>query len=278
MSIQLSCCIPKNAYQRQNRTSKKIDLFQSYDVNTLGQLIDHCEEIILAPNEILFKESSHETAMYLILLGEVEIYKGPKQIALIGEMSLLESKERSASAKAVKSSTLLQINKGQFDTYLATEQEALLPMMRTLSGRIRVDLANMMDEMRKLSMFTHDIKNNLSPLSMTEGMLEEMIAVFRGKEGEKPREGLEDMEDCFDALSTVRDNLMTLIEASLNHVKRVKVPYIKTKQDILPIIRETVKGISTHKYMVGKKSIFNPRATTSVQVSTRLILRECSRI
>ncbi|MDP7557152.1 MAG: hypothetical protein QF687_04635 [Nitrospinaceae bacterium] len=151
-------------------------------------------------------------------------------------------------------------------------------MMRTHSGRIRVDLANMMDEMRKLSMFTHDIKNNLSPLSMTEGMLEEMIAVFRGKEGEKPREGLEDMEDCFDALSTVRDNLMTLIEASLNHVKRVKVPYIKTKQDILPIIRETVKGISTHKYMVGKKSIFNPRATTSVQVSTRLILRECSRI
>jgi len=137
----LSCRTLKYAYQLKIELLKKIDLFQSYDVNTLGQLIDHCEEIILAPNEILFKEDSLETAMYLILLGEVEIYKGPKQMALI--------------------------------------------------------------------------------------------------------------------------------EASLNHVKGVKVPYIKTKQDILPIIRETVKGISTHKYMVGKKLIFNPRATTSVQVSTR---------
>ncbi len=170
---------------------RKTDLFQSYDSNTLEQLINHCEEIVLAPNEVLFKEGSLETAMYLVLLGEIEIYKGPKQVALLGEgqylgeMSILESKERSASARAVKNSTLLQINKNQFDTYLATEPEALLSMMRTLSSRIRVDLANMMEEMRKLSMFTHDIKNNLSPLSMTEGMLEEMIEVFRGKDGEK---------------------------------------------------------------------------------------------
>ncbi len=61
------------------------------------------------------------------------------------------------------------------------------------------------------------------------------------------------MEDYFEALSTVRENLVTLIEASLNHVKRIKVPYTKTEQDILPIIHETVKGISTHKYLAGKK-------------------------
>ena len=35
--------------------------------------------------------------------------------------------------------------------------------MRILSGHIRTDLNNMMQEMRKLIIFTHGIKNNLTP-------------------------------------------------------------------------------------------------------------------
>ena len=238
---------------------KKIDLFQSYDPETLERLVDHSKEIILAPNEILFKDGSMETAMYLILCGEIEVFKGPKQIALLGpgqylgEMSLIESKARSASARAAQSATLLEIDKELFDTYLATEPKALLSMMRTLSGRIRVDLNNMMDEMRQLSIFTHDIKNNLTPMGLTEEILRELIDVFRGTQaGQKPREGLEDLVECFEALTTTRNNLTTLLEASLNHVKRIKVKHTKTRQDILPVIQETVKGILFHKNLSGK--------------------------
>ena len=83
--------------------------------------------------------------MYLILEGELDVYKGPKQIAVLeagqylGEMSLIESKARSASARAQKETLLMEINEEHFHTYLASEPQALLSIMRTLSSRVRGD-------------------------------------------------------------------------------------------------------------------------------------------
>lgn len=107
--------------------------------------MDHCREISLSPNEVLFNEDDLENAMYLILEGELDIYKGPKQIAVLeagqylGEMSLIESKARSASARAQKETLLMEINEEHFHTYLASEPQALLSIMRTLSSRVRGD-------------------------------------------------------------------------------------------------------------------------------------------
>ncbi|MZH06173.1 MAG: cyclic nucleotide-binding domain-containing protein [Nitrospinae bacterium] len=137
-------------------------------------MVDHCREISLSPNEVLFNEDDLENAMYLILEGELDIYKGPKQIAVLeagqylGEMSLIESKARSASARAQKETLLMEINEEHFHTYLASEPQALLSIMRTLSSRVRGDLDTMMKDMRKLSIFTHDIRNFLSTLGLAE--------------------------------------------------------------------------------------------------------------
>ena len=242
------------------RLLKQTDLLSFFDETTLSMLVEHCREISLEPKEVLFHENDLENAMYLILEGELEVFKGPKQIAVLGpgnylgEMSLIESKARSASARAEKKTLLMEINEEHFHTYLASEPLALLSIMRTLSGRVRSDLETMMKDMRKLSIFTHDIRNYLSTLGLAELTLEDTIELLGGTNPDhKKREGLEDMEKCQHVVQTVRTNLMKLLDSSLNHIKKVKTEYKKSKNPLLPVIEETVAGLATHPQLINKK-------------------------
>jgi len=255
---------------------KETDLLRFFDQSTLAKLVEHCREIFLSPKEVLFHEDDLENAMYLILEGELEVFKGPKQIAVLGpghylgEMSLIESKARSASARAVQPTVLMEINEEHFHTYLASEPQALLSIMRTLSGRVRNDLETMMKDMRQLSIFTHDIRNYLSTLGLAELTLEDTIELLGGTNpNHKKREGLADMEKCQHVVQTVRTNLMELLDSSLNHVKNIKTEYKKSKYPLLPVIEETVTGLSTHPQLQNKiinifpqgnslETVFNP--------------------
>ena len=255
---------------------KQTDLLSFFDESTLAKLVEHCREISLEPKEVLFHEDDLESAMYLILEGEIEVFKGPKQIAVLtpgnylGEMSLIESKARSASARAEQKALLMEINEEHFHTYLASEPQALLSIMRTLSGRVRSDLETMMKDMRKLSIFTHDIRNYLSTLGLAELSLEDTIELLGGTNPDhKKREGLEDMEKCQHVVKTVRTNLMELLDTSLNHIKKVKTEYKKSKYSLLPVIEETAAGLATHPQLKNNKinilpqgdsfeAVFNP--------------------
>jgi len=215
------------ANSRKIELLQETDLLSCFDESTLSKLVEHCREISLAPKEVLFNEDDLENAMYLILEGEFEVFKGPKQIAILGpgqylgEMSLIESKARSASARAQQTTLLIEINEEHFHTYLASEPQALLSIMRTLSSRIRNDLETMMKDLRQLSIFTHDIRNFLSTLGLAELTIEDSIEMFEGtNSSHKKRDGLEDMEQCQHVVETVRTNLMELLDSSLNHVKK----------------------------------------------------------
>ena len=224
----LVICIIENSLKI--RLLKQADLLNFFDEYTLAKLVEHCREISLSPKEVLFHEDDLENAMYLILEGELEVFKGPKQIAVLGpgnylgEMSLIESKARSASARAEQSTLLMEINEEHFHTYLASEPQALLDIMRTLSGRVRNDLETMIKDIRQLSIFTHDIRNYLSTLGLAEMTLEDTIELLDGTDpGHKKRDGLEDMEKCQEVVQKVRINLMELLDSSLNHVKKIKI-------------------------------------------------------
>ena len=168
-------------------------------------------------------------------------------------MSLIESKARSASARAQQTTLLIEINEEHFHTYLASEPQALLSIMRTLSSRIRNDLETMMKDLRQLSIFTHDIRNFLSTLGLAELTIEDSIEMFEGtNSSHKKRDGLEDMEQCQHVVETVRTNLMELLDSSLNHVKKIKTEYVKSKQSILPVIEETIAGLTTHPQLHNK--------------------------
>ncbi|QPJ66507.1 MAG: cyclic nucleotide-binding domain-containing protein [Candidatus Nitrohelix vancouverensis] len=237
---------------------KTVDLLNFFDHSTLTKLTQNCREHSLEAGETLFSEGSIENAMYLILSGELVIIKGNKQIATLGpgfylgEMSLIESKPRSASAKATQKTDLLEISEEHFNEYLASEPKALLSMMRTLSSRIRNDLDNAVKEMQKLSIFTHDIKNNMTPLGIAELGLEDLIEFLEGQNGQHSRKGLDEAKECFEVITAVREGVMSMLEASLNQVKKIKAPYVKEDSDLIEVIRDTVQGISCHKNLRGK--------------------------
>ncbi|MFQ5671863.1 MAG: ATP-binding protein [Nitrospinales bacterium] len=244
---------------------QSVDLLQVLSEQTLMRLCEHCNEIALEPGETLFEEGTLETSMYLILSGEIIVSKGVKQIATLGpgqylgEMSLLESKPRSASAKAVNDTLLMEIRETEFNDYLANEPRALISMVKTLSSRIRNDLDVMADDLQKVNIFTHDIKNCLTPLGLVEMYIEDLIESFLGaQQGQQKHEGLPDLEKSFEITTIVRKNLTTMVNHSLSHARKIKIEYHKKSADILELIAETIEQISCHKYLKGKHVEMKP--------------------
>ena len=86
---------------------RKVDLFRYLPRSLLLDFAEHSRDIMLQNNEILFEEGNVGSKMYVILSGKILIFKGAKNVATLnqgdyfGEMALIDSKERSASAKAL---------------------------------------------------------------------------------------------------------------------------------------------------------------------------------
>ncbi len=97
--------------------------------------------------ETIFEEGDLGTEMYVIHEGRVEILRTVanerRQMAVLdkgdffGEMSLLEELPRSAAARALVDTTLIEINGALFDRMLRRNPEIGVRIMRKLSRRVR---------------------------------------------------------------------------------------------------------------------------------------------
>ncbi len=107
--------------------------------------------------ESIFRETDESREMYVVLEGEVIITKNsPKgEIKLahlhkgdfLGEMSLLESQPRSASAIARGKVRLLAIHPGGFLLKIRRDPTFAFEMLQTLSRRIRVTNEHLIREL-----------------------------------------------------------------------------------------------------------------------------------
>jgi CRP-like cAMP-binding protein len=101
-----------------------------------------------AAGDIIIREKEPGASMFIIQTGQVEIFRQhagkERQIALLGpgdffgEMSVLEEIPRTASARALQDSQLLQIDATTFDQMLHQNPEIAVRMMRRLSRRLRI--------------------------------------------------------------------------------------------------------------------------------------------
>ncbi|MNL11821.1 Anaerobic regulatory protein [compost metagenome] len=101
----------------------------------------------LTDGEILFREGDLCREMYIVQKGTLEIFKtvdGKKVVlatiergSMAGEMSLLESLPRSASARAVGDTTLLVFELGGFLLKIRRDPTFAFELMKHLSSRIR---------------------------------------------------------------------------------------------------------------------------------------------
>lgn len=235
---------------------KQIDLFSPLPQSALDFLIEKSTDRVLEDGEILFKEGFTEEMMYVILSGKMVVRKGSKKVAILGqgeylgEMSIIDSKPRSASALAMGSVLLMEIPKSLFDKYISSNSKALFEMMKVFSTRIRSDLDVMSSDMLRINNFTHDMRNCLVPLGIAEVLLDEAIRALKGtQESHKKRNGWNQVEKGFDAMVSVRNNLITLIDQSLACATKTNAAYVRESSDIIPLIEETVAEISCHKYL-----------------------------
>lgn len=107
--------------------------------------------------EVIFREGEDSREMYVVKEGEVVVMKDSKrgEITLatlrkgdfVGEMSLLESLPRSATARAKGKTKLLAIHPGGFLLKIRRDPTFAFEMMQALSRRIRVTNENLMREL-----------------------------------------------------------------------------------------------------------------------------------
>jgi CRP/FNR family cyclic AMP-dependent transcriptional regulator len=137
--------------------------------NTLGPLGDlkFAQESTreFSDGDLIFLEGDESREMYVVVSGEVTVSKksgrGDVQLAtlkkgdFVGEMSLLESLPRSATAKAIGKTKLLVIQPGGFLLKIRRDPTFAFEMLQTLSRRIRITNENLMHELGREAS-THD--------------------------------------------------------------------------------------------------------------------------
>ena len=119
--------------------------------------------ISCSSGQVIFREGDLELTMYAIQKGSVGIYldygtSGEKQLTvlkedqLLGEMGLVESCPRSATAVSLEDGTVLQeIGEDEFYAFFDKQPERLLQILRQLSARIRENTEKYRETCRALA-------------------------------------------------------------------------------------------------------------------------------
>jgi CRP-like cAMP-binding protein len=96
-----------------------------------------------SPGGVIFSQGEPGKNMYVIAEGKVDIVIDGKLAesvgpdGIIGEMALIDSSPRSASAIAQTRCTLIPLDEQRFMTLIAKQPEFALYVMRALAGRLR---------------------------------------------------------------------------------------------------------------------------------------------
>ena len=148
-----------------------IDLFENLSPQTLEHLIHGCATRTLADGDILFACGSTGSSLYIVLEGQLQVFRGTRVIATvgpndyIGELVLLETAPRSASVGALGSVTLLEMPWEAFKSYVRDDPEAMAVMMRTISRRLRRTLDDTQTAFEQVNMLVHDMLNRVNVLT-----------------------------------------------------------------------------------------------------------------
>lgn len=130
----------------------KIEVFEGLPTEHLRRIIEIGKEVSYKRNETIFQEGDESGALYVVLAGKVRISRevpgmGEEALAVLGpeayfgEMSLIDSSPRSASAIANERCKVFALEKQDFLDLLFVDKslayEVLWSFLRTLARRLR---------------------------------------------------------------------------------------------------------------------------------------------
>ncbi|WP_345271611.1 cyclic nucleotide-binding domain-containing protein [Nibrella viscosa] len=122
---------------------KNTRLFADTPENVLSSIAPIMREVTFMEGQEIFQKGQLGTCMYIIHSGEVGIYDGYQALArmgkgdFFGELALLDTEPRSATAAATTDVTLLRVDQDDFYDLMEERSEVLRNMMRMLCRRIR---------------------------------------------------------------------------------------------------------------------------------------------
>ena len=118
-------------------------LFAQTPENVLASVTPIMKEEDHTAGESIFHKGDLGSGMYVIYTGEVAILDGETELArfgrgdFFGELALLDTESRSATAEAITDVRLLRIDQDDFYDLMEERGEVLRSIVRSLSGRIR---------------------------------------------------------------------------------------------------------------------------------------------
>ena len=134
--------------------------FPSLREDTLTYVARNAREVRVAAGDRICEEGEAGDAFYLILAGRVQVSKrlqlGTQRLLtelspghFFGELALVEDAPRVASVDALEETTLLVINKDDFQELLLSNPEMAVPIMRAVAARLRDADHRAIDELRQ---------------------------------------------------------------------------------------------------------------------------------
>ncbi len=132
--------------QAATATAASSPLLSDVDSSLVGQLIDCGRIVARAADEELFAEGDRGTALYFVLQGRIRIARsvagGVRPLATLrrgaffGEMALLTDAPRSATARAIEPSLLLEVERTDVRRMIEQERGLLELLMRFFRARL----------------------------------------------------------------------------------------------------------------------------------------------
>jgi len=122
---------------------KNSDIFKYCRETDLMDIASICNENHVEQGLTIFSKGDMGNCMYFIYSGKVSIHDEEHPLALLteneifGELSVLDSEPRSASATTLSDCILLEIEQEAFYDVMATNPDILKGIMRTLCRRLR---------------------------------------------------------------------------------------------------------------------------------------------
>lgn len=123
---------------------KSSEIFQNTAETELIELAGVLEEIYLEADSLLFSKGDPGNCMYFIFNGKIKIHDGEHSLAvlgeneIVGELSVLDSESRSASATTLEDCLLLKLDQEVFYDILMANADILKGILKTLCKRLRV--------------------------------------------------------------------------------------------------------------------------------------------
>ncbi|MES1213923.1 MAG: cyclic nucleotide-binding domain-containing protein [Bacteroidota bacterium] len=122
---------------------KSLTIFSDTPETILAEIAELMQEEEVEAGKSIVREGDTGQCMYIIFKGKVRIHKGDHDLAKLserdffGELSLLDTEKRSATATAITDCTLFRIDQDPFYDVLEQRPEVIRGVMKILCKRLR---------------------------------------------------------------------------------------------------------------------------------------------